>query len=200
MIPEVRITLTGIVPQNYEKYDVSGMDEYVDAWNLMAFDYSGQLSHLTGHMSNVFPSENNPASTPFNTDQAVQFYKKHISSPSKLILGSPVYGRSFTRTSGMGQAFQGVGAGTWEVGVYDYKALPLPGSEVCVDEKAVASWSQDSTKMVVSFDTPAVAAMKAHYVKEQQMGGVFWWEASADKVGNESLVSTVSSRSVESKG
>ena len=34
----------------------------------------------------------------------------------------------------------GVGEGSWEGGMWDYKALPLPGSEEFVDGGVGASW------------------------------------------------------------
>ncbi|KAF1927503.1 glycoside hydrolase family 18 protein [Didymella exigua CBS 183.55] len=181
-------------PKNYNKLDIAGMDPYVTLWNLMAFDYMGPgFSNYTGHLSNVYPSRSNPRATDFNTVQAVDHYTSQIASSRKLILGMPLYGRSFANTNGLGQKFNGSGDGTWEAGVLDYKVLPLNGSTVYTDKKAIASWSYDNeTRQFVTFDTPEVQTLKAKYLKKERLGGAWWWDSSSDRKDDKSLVSTVS--------
>jgi chitinase len=206
-------------PTNYNRMKLAQMDRYLDFWNLMAYDCTS-LFHSTppftqphnhpltslprfadagswdknaGHQANFYPSTSNPASTPFSTAQALNDYIAAGVPASKIILGLPLYGRAFTNTAGPGQPFSGVGQGTWEAGVFDYKALPPAGAEVHTDAQTVASWSYDAgQRTMVSFDTPAVIERKSGLVKELGLGGAMWWESSADKKGGESLVSTVS--------
>lgn len=100
----------------------------------------------------------------------------------KLVLGVPLYGRSFLNTEGIGKPFSGLGPGTWETGVYDYRALPLPGSTVQQDKKSIASWSYDPTKKeLISFDNEEVAKWKGQYIKKENLGGSMFWELSGDK-------------------
>lgn len=85
-------------------------------------------------------------------------------------------------TAGPGTPFSGLGPGSWEQGVYDYRALPLPGSRVFQDHHAVASWSYDHQKNeMISFDNEAVAAMKGQWIREHGLGGSMFWELSGDK-------------------
>ena len=35
----------------------------------------------------------------------------------------------------------GTGEGSWEKGMWDYKALPLPGAQIQEDDRLGASWS-----------------------------------------------------------
>jgi len=85
-------------------------------------------------------------------------------------------------TRGPGSVFSGVGQGTWEAGVYDYRALALPGSFAYRDQNAIASWSYDPQKReMVSFDNEDVACWKGQYIKNQGLGGSMFWELSGDK-------------------
>lgn len=87
----------------------------------------------------------------------------------------------------------GVG-GSWEAGVWDYKALPRPGAAEEVDEEVGASWSFDEGRRVlVSYDNVSVAGKKARFIGECGLGGGMWWETSGDRSGVEggSLIATV---------
>lgn len=33
---------------------------------------------------------------------------------------------------------------------------------------------------MVTYDTPAIAAQKAEYIKQNRLGGAMWWETSGD--------------------
>lgn len=179
-------------PQNFEKMDLPGMDQYLDFWNLMAYDYAGSWDQVSGHQANLFHCNSNPAATPFSTQRAVEYYLSTGVAPDKLVLGMPLYGRAFQGTEGLGQPYSGVGEGTWENGVHDYKKLPLEGAEERIDYESGATYCYNpNTKTLVSYDTPGMARMKAEYIVERGLGGGMWWESSADKEGPDSLIGTV---------
>ncbi|RAR05536.1 glycoside hydrolase family 18 protein [Stemphylium lycopersici] len=180
-------------PTNYNKMKLKEMDEHLDFWNLMAYDYAGSWDSNAGHQANWAPSTNNAASTPFSTTKALDDYISAGVPASKIVLGMPLYGRSFANTDGPGTPFQGAGQGTWESGVYDYKVLPLAGSEVKTDTQVTASWSYDaSTRLMVSYETPEIIAKKSEFIRSKGLGGGMWWESSSDRKGEQSLISTVS--------
>lgn len=163
-------------PQNYNNMDLKGMDLYLDFWNLMAYDYAGSWDSKAGHQANLFPSKENPDATPFSTVQAVEHYKSQGVAANKIVLGLPLYGRAFENTDGLGKPYNGVGEGSWESGVWDYKALPKAGAEERVDEEAGASYSYDSTKRVlVTYDTVGMAKRKAEWIKKECLGGGMWY-------------------------
>ncbi|KAL9598782.1 MAG: hypothetical protein Q9219_004280 [cf. Caloplaca sp. 3 TL-2023] len=190
-----RFVLTVACPagaQNYERLHLKSMDRSLDFWNLMAYDYTGSWDTRAGHQANLYLSHHDPASTPFSTRKAVEYYVSHGIRPSKIVLGMPLYGRAFTATSGPGHSFSGTGEGSWENGIWDFKDLPKEGAKECIDKEIGASWSYDEAKRVmVTYDTLAMANVKVDFMKEWGLGGGMWWESSGDKKGNESLIGTV---------
>lgn len=58
-------------------------------------------------------------------------------------------------------------------GVYDYRALPLPGSFMFRDPDLMASWSYDyNSKEMVSFDSEEVGRWKGEWIARSGLGGV----------------------------
>ncbi|RKF56955.1 Endochitinase 1 [Erysiphe neolycopersici] len=176
-------------PVNYKKLHLARMNEYVDNWNLMAYDYSGSWDKYVGHDANLYPSSSNKLSTPFNTHDAISDYLKAGVSASKIVLGIPLYGRAFVGTAGLGQPFQSVGPGTTENGIWDFKALPKAGAVEKIDRETISSYSYDaSTQTLISYDNVEIVKQKVKYLQSNGLGGAMFWEASGDKSGSESLI------------
>jgi chitinase len=114
-------------------------------------------------------------------------------SPGKINIGLPVYGHAFDGTEGPGTPYRSIGEDySWEAGIWDYKALPVANCKVVEMPKIGASYCYDAnTKYMVTYDTPNIAKQKANWIKENNLGGALFWEVSADKTGDESLVGTV---------
>jgi chitinase len=151
---------------------------------------------------------------PFDTASVLAAYIAAGVPPSKLNLGlyvlplpflpylscfptntspRPLYGRAFTNTAGLGLPYDGIGLGSFEPGVYDYKDLPLAGAVEHYDAETGATYSyHDGSGMLVSYDTVDMALKKVDYVRKMGLGGAMWWEISGDKAGAESIVSNVS--------
>jgi chitinase len=183
---------TSAGPHHYNLLDMNGMDKYIDAWHLMAYDYAGSWDNVSGDQANVYPDPQNPASTKFSTNEAVDDYIAYGIDPSKIILGLPLYGRSFLNTDGLGQPFSGIGQGSIEKGIWLYRDLPQPGSTVHVDRDTISSYSYDPwTRELVTYDNVEAARLKAKYLMSRDLGGAVFWEASGDKVGEKSLVRTL---------
>nr|OQO19059.1 Endochitinase B1 [Rachicladosporium sp. CCFEE 5018] len=181
-------------PSNFPNLHFQQMDRYLDFWNLMAYDFAGSWDKTSGHQANVYPSQQAPTTTPFSADAAVRYYCQNGVHESKIVFGMPLYGRAFENTDGPGCNYTGVGGGSWENGAWDYKALPKPNATVYHDDQAKASWSYDpSSRTMISYDSPQVAADKVEYIKRLGLGGAMWWESSGDKprASNESLINLV---------
>ncbi|KAH6685316.1 family 18 glycosyl hydrolase [Plectosphaerella plurivora] len=177
---------------NYRKLNMKGMIPYIDSWHLMAYDYAGSWESTTGHQSNIYARSNVAAAIKADTDSALTYYLGQGVDSRKIMLGLPLYGRSFAKTAGLGQPYSGVGQGSIEKGIWHYKALPRPGAVEYWDAKAMATWSYDAkTKELVTYDNPQAARVKTSYLLSKKLGGAIFWESSGDKTGDASLVRTV---------
>jgi chitinase len=62
----------------------------------------GSWDSITNHQANLFPT----STSKFSTVEAVDWYISMGVDPSKVVIGMPVYGRSFMNTQGPGSPFQ----------------------------------------------------------------------------------------------
>jgi len=177
--------------ENLRNMDLPAMDATLDFWNLMAYDFSGSWSSTSGHQANLSRSRTNPGATPFSIQTAVDYYLAHSVPASKIVLGMPLYGRAFGNTDGLGKPYSGLDGGTWENGVYDYKKLPLEGAQEHYDEAGATYCYDPVKKVLVTYDTVAMARQKAEWIKQRRLGGGMWWESSADGEGEKSIIQAV---------
>ncbi|KAL0929392.1 endochitinase [Colletotrichum truncatum] len=176
-------------PSNYNILPLSTISDTVDNFNLMAYDYSGPWSTMTGHQANLHSSPIKPNSTTFSTDVAVKDYISIGVLSTKITLGMPLYGRAFQQTGGLCQAYYGVGTGSWGQGVWDVKVLPRPGAMEHHDTAVGASYSYNTeAQELVSHDSPSVTRQKVAYIVENVLGGSMFWEASADRGDEAGLI------------
>ncbi|KAI6516269.1 hypothetical protein MCOR05_011713 [Pyricularia oryzae] len=100
---------TSASPSIYQIMRLGELGAIVDYIYIMAYDYTGSWGSNSGHQANLRPSEDNGASTPFSTEQAVDYYLNAGVPPGKIVLGIPLYGRTFQNTTGPGRPFSGIG-------------------------------------------------------------------------------------------
>ncbi|CAJ0757025.1 4006_t:CDS:2 [Entrophospora sp. SA101] len=172
-----RYLLTAAVPCGENVYKIMKlreMEKYLDIFYLMAYDFQGSWSSVTGHQSNLYGEE-------ISINKAVLYYLGQGIPGHKIVIGMPVYGRAFQETNGLGSSFNGVGEGTWEAGIYDYKKLPKEDAIEYFDDKSIASFSYSSSQReLVTYDTPKVVTYKTEYIRDKCLRGVMFWELSSD--------------------
>lgn len=175
--------------RHYQHLPLREMATVVDNVNLMAYDFAGPWASHTAHTANMYLDELHPESTPYSVSGVVEAYINMGVPAEKLVVGLPLFGRAFEGTQGLGQPFSGVGTGSWEKGAWDYKALPKAGAAILHDDQAQADYTYDGFELI-SFDTPRTVKEKARFVLQRQLGGLMFWEASADRSDSEALVTT----------
>jgi chitinase len=146
--------------------------------NLMAYDYSGPWTSKCGHQAQLFtPQIPHSAEAAISCHSAVSYMMRQGVPPHKIVMGVPAYGRSFTGTQGVGHSFSGQAG---EEGTFEYRELPRPGATEHVDESIGAAYCIGGDGGFVTYDTPQTVRMKANYVRQNNLGGLFYWTGTGD--------------------
>ncbi|RHY25530.1 hypothetical protein DYB32_008252 [Aphanomyces invadans] len=175
-------------PENYRHWDFNSLCGLVDHVNVMAYDMAGSWSEYTDHHANLYEDPSHPAGLKYSVDNAIQDYIKRGCDPGKIVLGMPLYGRSFENTDGLYSTFSPPSnQGSWVAGngdgagVWDFKALPLPGATEYYDTKLVAAYSYNpDTRTFVSYESPLSLEAKLAYIQKHKLGGAMFWAGDAD--------------------
>lgn len=161
---------------NMTYLDIPSMDKYLSFWNVMCYDFAGSgWSDKTAYHSNLY---GDTGDSDLSTDAVIEKYEAHVNS-SKLVLGMPLYGRSFFQPQrrSVGSSFNKQGLEL--PGIVQYNQLPLSGETY--DDKRVAASVYDSSKQLfITYDNPRVTKAKARYVREKGLGGGFWWDSQGE--------------------
>jgi chitinase len=182
------LQLTVAVGAGIDKIRVTRPDlyaPYVDAINLMAYDFHGSWDAKTNFHSALFNSPADPSSGDaalYNSNDAVQALLDRGVPAAKIILGMASYGRGWTQVGALNHGLYQPGVvapGSEEAGVETYARLKTLGWPVYADSATHARWIYNGSTFW-SFDDPVSIADKMAYVKLQELGGAFLWDFSGD--------------------
>lgn len=165
-----------------KNYRLAEMDPFIDLYNMMCYDFTGPWSTFTDHQSNLLGR----SSSVDSVAKAVDFALANGAARQKLVIGIPIYGRSFAQTNGLTKPFVASSGGTWEPGIYDYKAIPaMTACRPMWEPASNASFCYDAReRLLISYDTPTSLSYKLQWILRRQLGGVMFWELSADLPGS----------------
>ncbi|KAF9884421.1 hypothetical protein FE257_001752 [Aspergillus nanangensis] len=186
--PTPRYVLATCLPAGrwaLQNIDLGKAQQYLDLINVMAYDFSGPWTNETGHQAQLYSPSRNPGAV--SCQSSVSYIVAQGVDPKKLLLGVPVYGRSFLGSSNVGQRYTGCGG---EDGVFDYNELPRPGAKEHHDEKLGAAYCAGGDGGFVTYDTPRTVQQKAKFVTKSKLGGLFYWHVGGDARGPRSLIET----------
>ncbi|KAK0085497.1 hypothetical protein PV325_005030 [Microctonus aethiopoides] len=169
-------------------YIISELNKYLDFINIMAYDLHGSWEQQTGINAplDYAPGDNEE----LNVKAIVQYWLSQGCSKEKLILGMPLYGRSFTLKNA---EFHGVGAPTkrpGKKGVYTKELGMLGYNEICEGLKEKL-WTvhYDKQRRVpyayndlqwVGYDNVESIKEKAELINDLNLGGAMVWSIDTD--------------------
>lgn len=166
--------------------NLNAVSRYVDYINIMAYDFSGPWTLLTGHQAQLHVPIHPQGDTVYTSGASAVKYMIDGGVPSRqILLGIPAYGRSFPGATDVGQRNEGYGA---PERVYIYKDLPRPGTVELVDDMVGSAYCIGGDGGFVSYDNKETVRMKALFARDKDLGGLFYWEGTMDKMGGSSLI------------
>ena len=188
-LPRPRFTVTSALPAGQwalRNIDLSAAHNFLDYLLLTGYDFCGPLSETTGHQSqlhNVSRAAHEYSGV--SCHSGVSYLISQGVPEHKILLGAPTYGRSFLGASHIDQRYSGQGG---EDGCFPFKNLPRPGTRELVDTNSGAAFCAGGDGGFVTYDNPETIRLKAQYVKQHGLAGLFYWSALGDAEGRRSLV------------
>jgi chitinase len=188
-LPSPKYQLTTALPMGQyclKHINLPAAAQELDLLNLMGYDFAGAWTELSGHHSQLFPSQGDiPPSLRMSCYSGVEYVLSHGFPGKKLVLGIPAYARFFQGATGPGQPFHGSGE-------LDYEDLPPEWIEKAqIDQVLGAAYYVDcEEKGFMSYDVPSTVRMKADFVRKMDLAGLFYWTGIGDTKGPNSLVAS----------
>ena len=166
-----------------DKIDIEAAVSWLDYLNLMTYDFSGPWTPLSGHQSQLWSPEHPHDEHAFlSCNSAVTYLTGRNVPRRKILLGIPLYGRAFRNAQRTGQPWTRDGV------TFLYHELPRAGAQEHEDADVGAVFSVGGEEGIVSYDNPRTVQLKAEYVRQEELGGLFYWNSSGDSDGHRSLV------------
>ncbi|EEQ32922.1 putative chitinase [Microsporum canis] len=212
-LPSPQYILSSALPAGQwalQHINLSLAQYYLDVINLMTYDFSGPWIPQCGHQSQLFaPEQPHNDAAHLSCSSAVSYLLAQGVPSHKILMGIPVYGRGFPGTNSVGQysCLRPDGSETSDICkptdddggnekevVFDYCDLPVSGSiEQHDTEVGNAAFCVDNEQNsgFISYDSPQSVKLKAQFVKQTGLAGLFYWHIAADSTtAARSLIAT----------
>ncbi|KAF2266024.1 glycoside hydrolase [Lojkania enalia] len=180
-LPAPQYMLSSALPAGewaLQHINLAHASNYLDMVNLMSYDFSGPWVPKCGHQAQLFtPQIPHCAEAAISCHSAVSYMVRQGVPPNKILVGIPAYGRSFTNTHGVGHSYSGHAG---EEGTFEYRDLPRPGAIEHVDAQVGAAYCIGGDGGFVTYDIPDTVSMKARYVRQNGLAGLFYWTGTGD--------------------
>ncbi|KAM5238898.1 chitotriosidase-1 [Ctenodactylus gundi] len=185
-----RLLLSAAVPagRSYVDagYEVDKLAQHLDFISLMAYDFHGSWEKVTGHNSPLYKRQGESGTAAeYNVDAAVQMWLQKGTPASKLVLGMPTYGRSFTLASSSDTRVGAPATGPGVPGPFTKEGGLLAYYEVCswkgkhrIEDQKVPYVFQDN--QWVGFDDVESFKAKASFLNRKGLGGAMVWALDLD--------------------
>ncbi|KAK0097936.1 hypothetical protein PV326_012615 [Microctonus aethiopoides] len=194
-----RLLLSMAIPAGIEYlekgYDLPRLNEYLDFFNLLSYDYHSAFEPAVNHHSPLYGLEEDNEynyDSELTIDYTISYLLSHEVTPNKLILGIPTYGRSYTLFNDEATEIGAPADGPGEEGDATREKGYLAYYEICENIAKSDEWEvvQPNPKAMgpyavrgnqwVGYDDEEIVRVKAQYVNEKGLGGIMFWSIDND--------------------
>lgn len=167
-------------------YDITKLAQHLDWIGMMAYDFHGHWNGKTGHNAPFHSSPDNR-----DLEFITNYFMERGAPSTKLVLGLPTYGRSFTLADAANNGLNVPSTGPGQAGPFTRNPGVLSHYEIC-DEIWSNRWQvvRDTESRIgpyafsgnqwVSYDDVEYFRAKANFVRGKSLGGVMIWSLDLD--------------------
>ncbi|KAL3269272.1 hypothetical protein HHI36_008350 [Cryptolaemus montrouzieri] len=175
-------------------YDVPTLSTYLDWIAVMAYDFHGNWDKQTGHVAPLYYYPGDVYDY-FNANFSMHYWMEKGAHPSKLVLGIPLYGQSFSLADSSNNGLNAPSYGPGEAGDFTRAGGFMAFYEICERVKR-RSWNvvRDpqgrigpyaySGNQWVSYDDITEIRRKSDLIKDMGLGGGMIWALDLDDFRN----------------
>ena len=195
--------IEGTEPQNYA--------QYLDFINVMTYDMHGAWESKTNHQAPLFVNETiSAAGENLSISDAVKILVDKGVAKNKIVIGSPFYSRGWSGVKndgpiaslpGLGASATGAAKGIWDggraAGVNPYYHI----KSQMENDSSFVKYRDPVSKMpylfsaskgeMYTYDDEVSVGQKSDYVNDNALGGIIFWEVSADYPSKGSTLTNV---------
>lgn len=159
-------------------FDVNELNNYLDWFGIMTYDFHGSWSNHSGHNSPLYSSL---LDTCGSIDESVRYYLSKGIKKEKMLIGIPFYGREFISAAlylksegGSSILFQNSNSRIIDDG-WKYVWDKVCGAPVL--------YNSDNTQLISYEDINSIK-IKSRYIYNTELGGTIVWALGQDYDGN----------------
>ena len=180
--PGLRLSIAvGDSPAQLPGTDFAAVARIVDQVGVMNYDYAGPWSQTTGLLAPLFAGKHYGS-----IESSIASYKVHGVPESKLLMGLPFYGYSWTAVASTNNGLFQPGRAVRGDRPYSYIRNLSAEFSTYRDERSQAPWLFDG-QTFWTYEDPISVRYKVSYARSEHLGGVMIWELSNDTADAELL-------------
>ena len=180
--PGLRLSIAvGESPNELPGTDFATVARIVDQVGVMNYDYAGPWSQTTGFLAPLFAGKHAGS-----IESSIASYKARGVPESKLLMGLPFYGYSWTAVASVNNGLFQKGHAVRGDRPYNYiRTLSAPFATYR-DARSQAPWLFDG-ETFWTYEDPVSVRYKVSYARSERLGGIMIWELSNDTADAELL-------------
>lgn len=173
--PGLRLSIAvGESPNMLPGTDFAAIARIVDQVGVMNYDYAGPWSQTTGFLAPLFSGRRSGS-----IESSIASYKARGVPESKMLMGLPFYGYSWTAVASTNNGLFQQGRAVHTDRPYNYIRTLAAASSTYRDARSQAPWLFDG-ETFWTYEDPVSVRYKVSYARNERLGGVMIWELSND--------------------